>query len=231
MGSSPAPGSDALRELIDQLPDELRREALTHATWSLDRSYSYERLAFLGDSVLGLSVAREVFRRFPEVTSGRLSQIANQTVSGVSCAAVGAELGVPDLLRANEPEGPVDRIPAETLLASGRPLPEVTEALIGACFLHYGLDITAPAVVAAFEQRLALSTDTMLDFKSALQERLARRGAKVSYRVTGESGPPHKRSFDVTAIVGDEEVGSGSGRSKKAAEQMAAEQALKRFGG
>lgn len=220
------PDIKQLAALIEQLPDELRAEALTHATWSGGREHSYERLAFLGDSVLGLAVAEEVFRRHPDVTSGRLSQIANQAVSGVSCAEVGRALGVPEMLTESEPDQPADRIPAATLLAAGRPLPEVTEALIGACFLHYGLDRTAPAVVAAFDGRIRVAADQLIDFKSALQELLARRGTRVSYRVTGESGPAHEKTFEVEAVVNDKIVGSGSGRSKKAAEQMAAEEAL-----
>lgn len=226
MRAEPA-GIDALLSLIGGLPAELRDEALTHATWSGQREISYERLAFLGDSVLGLAVAAEVFRLHPGVTSGRLSQIANQAVSGVSCAVVGEALGVPAMLRAHEPDEPIDRIPAETLLAAGRPLPEVTEALIGACFLHFGFVDTAPAVVAAFAARIKLAADELIDFKSALQEALARRGTRVQYRVTGESGPPHQRIFSIEARVGEKVVGQGEGRSKKAAEQVAAEQALK----
>lgn len=224
------PDIEQLAALIEQLPAELRVEALTHATWSDGRERSYERLAFLGDSVLGLAVAAEVFRLHPDVTSGRLSQIANQAVSGVSCAEVGRALGVPRMLTESEPEEPADRIPAATLLAAGRPLPEVTEALIGACFLHHGLDLTAPAVVAAFSGRIQLAAERLIDFKSALQELLARRGARVAYRVIGESGPAHERTFEVEAVVGEKVVGGGSGRSKKAAEQMAAEEALEALG-
>lgn len=221
----------ALAALIEALPDQLRQEALTHATWSDGRERSYERLAFLGDSVLGLAIAEEVFRRYPDVTSGRLSQIANQAVSGVSCAAVGRVLGVPEMLAASEPDDPADRIPAATLLAAGRPLPEVTEALIGACFLHHGMEKTAPAVVDAFSGRIRFAAEKMIDFKSALQEMLARRRTKVSYRVVEEAGPPHMRTFSIEAVVDDKVVGAGSARSKKAAEQAAAEEALKRLGG
>ena len=220
----------SLRGLVEAIPDELREEALTHSSWSGGKGRSYERLAFLGDSVLGLAVAEEVFRRHPEVSSGRLSQIANQAVSGVSCAEVGRTLGVPEMLAANEPTEPIDRIPAETLLAAGRPLPEVTEALIGACYLHHGMEKTAPAVVAAFNGRIHLAAEELIDFKSALQERLARRGRRVTYRVTAESGPPHQRTFTVEAVIDEEVLGQGVGRSKKAAEQVAAEQALKALG-
>jgi ribonuclease III len=222
---------EALAGLIADLPDDLEQEALTHSSWTEDRTDSYERLAFLGDSVLGLSVASDLFARFPDVDSGGLTKIHNQAVSGVSCAEIGRLLGVPEMLLAAEPDDAPAAIPAETLLAGERPLPEATEALIGACFLAFGFQRTAAAVADAFEVRIEHAAETRIDFKSALQELLARRGARVSYEVTAESGPPHERIFEVAAVVDSERVGEGEGRSKKAAEQAAAEQALKQLGG
>jgi ribonuclease-3 len=221
----------ALSALIDDLPEDLRRQALTHSSWTERRIDSYERLAFLGDSVLGLSVASELLDRYPAIAAGGLTKIHNQAVSGVSCAAVGRELGVPEMLRGNEPDDVTAAIPAEVLLDGERPLPEATEALIGACYLAFGFEPTAAAVVAAFEPRIEHASETRIDFKSALQELLARRGARVSYEVVAATGPPHRRTFEVVAIVDSERVGSGEGRSKKAAEQLAAEQALAQFGG
>jgi ribonuclease-3 len=221
----------ALAALISDLPEDLRRQALTHSSWTERRVDSYERLAFLGDSVLGLSVASELYRRFPDVAAGGLTKIHNQAVSGVSCAAVGRLLGVPEMLRANEPDDFTAAIPAEVLLDGERPLPEATEALIGACHTAFGFERTAVAVAAAFKPRIELASETRIDFKSALQELLARRGARVSYEVTAATGPPHRRTFAVAAIVDSEQVGAGEGRSKKAAEQVAAEQALRALGG
>jgi ribonuclease-3 len=220
----------SLGALVGDLPQDLRAQALTHSSWTTDRALSYERLAFLGDSVLGLAVAAEVFARFPSLDSGALTKIHNQAVSGTSCAEVGRSLGVPAMLLAAEP-GAANGIPAEVLLDGERPLPEVTEALVGACFLAFGFERSAAAVAAAFEPRISLAVETRIDFKSALQELLARRGAHVSYEVISEEGPPHERTFEVSAVVDSDEVGRGSGRSKKAAEQAAAEQALERLGG
>jgi len=222
---------EALSDLVAELPEGLRHQALTHSSWSEERADSYERLAYLGDSVLALAVARDLVERFPEVDAGGLTKIHNQAVSGVSCAEVGRELGVPEMLRGNEPEEMPVGIPAEVLLSGERPLPEATEALIGACFLAFGFERVAAAVAAAFEGRVEHAAETRIDFKSALQELLARRRARVSYEVIAESGPPHRRVFEVAALVDSERVGEGEGRSKKAAEQAAAEQALKRLGG
>jgi len=213
------------------LPDHLRRQALTHSSWTEHRVDSYERLAFLGDSVLGLAVATELFERFEGLASGGLTKVHNQAVSGVACAEVGRELGVPTMFSANEPEEFTGAIPAEVLLEGERPLPEATEALIGACYVAFGFERTAAAVGAAFEPRIEHASETRIDFKSALQELLARRGARVSYEVIAATGPPHRRTFEVEAVVDSERVGEGMGRSKKAAEQLAAEQALKQLGG
>ncbi|HEX7293827.1 MAG TPA: putative dsRNA-binding protein [Solirubrobacterales bacterium] len=230
---SPQPDSPvaALKALIDDLPEDLRRQALTHSSWTERRVDSFERLAFLGDSVLGLAIATRVYENFEQLAAGGLTKVHNQAVSGVSCAAVGTQLGVPEMLRGNEPDGIVGAIPAKILLEGGRPLPEATEALIGACYVAFGFEPTAAAVAAAFAPRIELASETRIDFKSALQELLARRGARVTYEVVAATGPPHRRTFEVVAIVEDEQVGTGKGRSKKAAEQIAAEEAFAHLGG
>jgi ribonuclease-3 len=110
-------------------------------------------------------------------------------------------------------------------------LVEINEALIGACFLAHGFERTATAVASAFQPQIEFAARTRLDFKSALQELLARRGTRVTYDVISEAGPPHDRTFEVAALLDGEQVGRGEGRSKKTAEQAAAEQALERLGG
>jgi len=220
---------EALAGLVGELPGDLRRCALTHSSWTEEESQSYERLAYLGDSVLALAIASDLHDSFEDVDAGGLTKIHNQAVSGVSCAEVGRELGVSEMLAEAEPGGE-EAIPADVLLSGSRPLPEATEALIGACFLAFGFDRTAEAVRLAFEERIEHATETRVDFKSALQELLARRRETVAYEVLSESGPAHERTFEVAAVVGSEQVGTGAGRSKKAAEQVAAERALKRLG-
>lgn len=228
------PADDPVAELaglIADLPEELFNQALTHASWVSRRIDSFERLAFLGDSVLALAIAGELHEVFRELDAGGLTKVHNQTVSGVSCTAVGEALGVPEMLRGRKPADFPGAIEPEVLISAGRPIPEVTEALIGACYLAFGFEATADAVVAAFDQRMELAAVTRIDFKSALQEMLARRGQKVRYEVLQVKGPAHRRSFDVAATVDRERVGVGSGRSKKEAEQRAAEQAFERLDG
>ena len=202
----------------------------THASWSQRRSDSYARLAFLGDSVLALAVTTHLYPRLEaeRFGAGRLTKIRAQAVSGPSCRAVAERLGVPERLRAAAPDYPSGS--AAALVETERVLASVIEAVIGACYLHAGYERTAEAVVDAFMPEIEEALEHPVDFKSALQERLAQHGDLVSYDVVNESGPPHDRMFAVAATVGERTIGHGSGRSKKIAEQRAAREALEQMG-
>ena len=215
-----------LRELLDELPDDLASPVFTHASWTARRSDSYERLAFLGDSVLSLAVTSHLYPRLEadRFGPGRLTKIRAQAVSGRSCREVAERLGVPERLSAAAPAGMATTVPA--LIGTERVLASVIEAVIGACFLAYGYERTAEAVVEAFSPEIEDALEHPVDFKSALQERLARKGALVTYDVVEEEGPPHDRVFSVSATIAGVEVGRGRGRSKKDAEQVAAQVAL-----
>ena len=218
-----------LDDLLQELPEDLHRQVFTHASWTDRRSDSYTRLAFLGDSVLGLAVTTHLYPRLEaeRYGAGRLTKIRAQAVSGASCAQVAERIGVPDRLREAAPEGVGET--AAALVETERVLASVIEAVIGACYLAFGYERTAEAVVEAFEPEIKEALEHPVDFKSALQERLAQTGDTVIYDVVAEHGPPHDRTFDVEARVGDKVIGSGSGRSKKAAEQEAARAALDSF--
>lgn len=221
---------DQLRALYGQLPDDLARQALTHTSWVDRRADSYERMAFLGDSVLGLAVTTHLWPRLDEAQfgAGRLTKIRAQAVSGRACRTVAERMGIPEGMLALAPEEtPANR----QLVQTERVLASVCEAVIGACYLHHGYEATAAAVVEAFEPEIERALSEPEDYKSALQERLARNGATVAYEVREETGPPHDRLFEVAAVVGGEELARGAGRSKKDAEQAAAEAALDSMGG
>jgi len=218
-----------LAELLDELPADLARQVFTHASWSERRSESYARLAFLGDSVLALAVTAHLYPRLEaeRFGAGRLTKIRAQAVSGVACRRVAERLALPERLRAAAPAGV--RETADALLGTERVLASVIEAVIGACYLHAGYDRTAEAVVEAFLPEIETALEHPVDFKSTLQELLARRGEEVSYEVRSEQGPPHERTYVVVASVDGRELGSGSGRSKKHAEQEAARMAVDRL--
>ena len=209
------------------MPDDLARQAVTHSSWTERRSESYERLAFLGDSVLSLAVTTHLYPRLEADAygAGRLTKIRAQAVSGRSCREVAERLGIPERLRMAAPEsvaGPA----TEQLARTERVLASVIEAVIGAVYLEFGYLETADAVVEAFTPEIERALAHPADFKSALQERLARRGTIVTYEIAAEEGPPHERTFEVIAMVEGSPLARGSGRSKKDAEQAAAEAAL-----
>jgi ribonuclease-3 len=220
----PASKGDSLAQLLDELPEALRRQVFTHASWVDHRAESYERLAFLGDVVLSLAVSDHLFPRFERHGAGRLTKVRAQAVSGPSCARVARELGVPERLREAAPEGTGRS--AEMLVDSERVLASVCEALIGAAYLAFGLERVGAAVVSSFSEEIDDALEHPVDYKSVLQERLARRAEVVDYRIDSEQGPPHDRSFVAVAQVGGQELGRGEGKTKKSAEQEAALQAL-----
>jgi ribonuclease-3 len=174
--------------------------------------------------VLALSVSHDLYPR-PEAQrygAGWLTKLRAQAVSARACKAVAEDLGLPERLQAAAPPGASVAQLARTVRAPG----EVLEALIGACYLEFGFERTRDAVVRSFRERIDAALAHPEDSKSALQERLARRGQVVRYDVVAEEGPAHDRRFEVVARVEDVELGRGRGRSKKEAEQLAAAEAL-----
>ncbi|HEX5468336.1 MAG TPA: ribonuclease III [Gaiellaceae bacterium] len=224
-----AGGDAALLELIDSLPAERLRTAFTHASWAPDRADSYERLEFLGDSVLGLAIAQELYERFPDAQEGRLAKIRAHVVSRQSCAVVGRRLELGGRLLA---AGGSDVDPEELrrLAINRNVLAALVEACLGALYLEHGFEAIRGPVVAAFADRIEYALQGHVDYKTELQEELARRGLTVSYGVLEVEGPPHDRTFTCAAVIDDEQLGVGTGASKKAAEQAAARQVLERLG-
>ena len=213
---------ETLAGLLEEIPDDLAREAVTHASWVERRSDSWERLAFLGDVVLGLAVSSDIYPRFPHFGAGRLTKLRAQAVSRGACAEVARDLGLTERVLAAAPPGR----DASGLVRSDRILASVCEAVIGAAYLTFGFERVAPAVVEAFSAQVDEALSHPVDFKSVLQERLARRGEVVAYLIESEQGPPHDRSFVAVAEVAGAALGRGEGKTKKAAEQEAALEAL-----
>lgn len=174
--------------------------------------------------VLSLSVSSNLYPRFPRYGAGRLTKLRAQAVSRQACAQVARDLDVPQRLISHAPEGTGKS--AEMLIESDRILASICEAVIGATYLAFGYERVAPTVVEAFAEQVEEALEHPVDFKSVLQERLARRAEVVTYRIDSEQGPPHDRSFVAVAEVDGEEIGRGEGRTKKSAEQEAALRAL-----
>ncbi len=200
----------------------------THTSWAPDRAASYERLEFLGDSVLELAVARALYDRFPDASEGRLAKIRAHVVSRHSCAAVAKDLDLVRFLLEQAQEVPGAEL--GRISTSRNVLAALLEAAIAAVYLEHGFEQVAPAVVEAFDERIEFARTGRVDNKTELQEALARTGTSVQYEVLDVEGPPHERSFVCVVVVAGKRVGIGRGTTKKAAEQQAALEALESLG-
>jgi ribonuclease III len=169
--------------------------------------------------VLGFSVATALFDRYPELSEGHLSRIRADVVSRRSCAVVARQLGLDAMLTERLADG-------EALAASTNVLAAVLEAMLGVLYLERGIEAVRGPVAEAFagiaEESLAAGPDS----KTQLQELLARRGLAAAYTLVDMEGPPHDRSFRCAVVVDGRVLGSGEGRSKKDAEQLAAAEAI-----
>ena len=182
--------------------------------------------------MLGLAVAGHLFARFPDRPEGDLARIRAHVVSRPSCAATARTLGLDrELVAEAARRGGEAAASAEQLADSDSVMAEVIEAVIGACFVQFGHECVAEAVVAAFEPRVEFALEGHVDYKTVLQEDLARQGASVTYDLVEATGPDHDRRFTSVAIVEGRPLGTGTGPSKKASEQAAAQEALRKLTG
>jgi ribonuclease-3 len=182
--------------------------------------------------VLELAIARELYDRFPDSSEGRLAKIRSHVVSRQSCAAVALDLGLGEQLgAAAAAAGGVVADELARIVKSRNVVAALLEAAIAALFLEHGYEPIEGAIVQAFSERIDYAATTHVDHKTELQEALAKSGRQVSYAVLDATGPPHDRHFECAALVDGDELGRGSGRSKKDAEQAAAKEALAALGG
>lgn len=212
----------------------LLERALSHRSWCAEHpgTLSNERLEFLGDAVLGMVVTDQLMRRHPDRSEGWLSQARSDLVRAGTLYQVAVALGLGDHVRLGRGEE----------LTGGRDKPSIladaVEALIGAVYLDSGFGAAQTMVLGWLEDRLAAqdlaegsgSTPAAADFKSRLQEWCARGGGTVPTYAWTESGPEHDKMFTVSVVIDGEVCATGTGRSKKQAEQAAAQHALDQLG-
>ena len=179
--------------------------------------------------MLELAIAKELYDRYPDASEGRLAKIRSHVVSRHSCAAVARELKMGE--RLSDAAGP-GLAPEELsrIVKSRNVTAALLEAAIAALYLEHGYEPIAPAIVAAFSDRIEYARTTHVDHKTELQEALAKTGRTVTYVVVDVEGPAHERHFSCAAQIDGEELGTGTGRTKKEAEQEAAMQALAAIG-
>ena len=200
---------------------ELLAQALAHRSWCAEHgdADSNERLEYLGDAVLGLVVADHTFRTHPELSDGMLSKVRASVVNARVLADVALDLGIPEHLRLGKGEDLSGGRTKESILA------DTMEAVIGAVYLDGGMDSARELVLSLLSDRItaAVGEPGESDHKSRLQELTVHLGRGVPhYEVVG-SGPDHARRYLATVYVAGQRLGTGEGRSKKDAEQVAAQ--------
>ena len=174
--------------------------------------------------MLELAIAHELYARYPDFSEGRLAKIRSHVVSRASCAVVARELDLGR--RLGEQSSTLQPEEIERLAKNRNVLAALLEAVLGALFIEHGFPAIEDAIVNAFAARIEYALTTHVDHKTELQEALARSGKHVAYVVLSAEGPAHERHFTCAAVVDGEQLGVGEGRSKKAAEQEAAREAL-----
>ncbi len=226
--STPADGraqdADAavlLREMQVRVSDDLLERALTHRSFAYENGGlpTNERLEFLGDSVLGLIVTDTLFRAHPDLPEGNLAKLRAAVVNSRALAAVARGLGLGGYVRLGKGEEATGGRDKSSILA------DTLEAVIGAVYLDGGLDAADALVHRLFDPVIAKSArlGAGLDWKTSLQELTAAQELGGPEYLVDESGPDHQKSFRAVAKIGGHVYGRGEGRSKKEAEQQAAE--------
>ncbi len=207
--------------------ESLLLAAITHPSATEGRSvkYSYERLEFLGDSVLGAIVASTAFHRFHDLDEGGLTRIKVALVSGASLSDVASGLGFADVIVFGSSETGTGKRGLHSALEN------VYEAVVAALYLDGGTD----AALAFVERTLIprMSIDLALEPenpKSALQEKLQEGGITPTYKLVETQGPPHDRTFVAQVYAGSKGLARGKGRTKKEAESQAAKSTLASLG-
>lgn len=211
---------------------ELLNTSLTHSSYANENKPKYsesnERLEFLGDTVISLVVSEYLYKRFPEFPEGELTKRRAAVVCESSLAFAARKINLGEYLLLGKGEESTGGRKRDSILG------DAFEALTGAIYVDGGLKETQEYLLGLFEQEViyALSKGNLfIDYKTELQEVLQKRTkSKIEYKVEKEVGPDHNKKFYMNVIVENKIIGSGLGRNKKEAEQMAAKQALLKIG-
>ncbi len=223
------PLSDIQQRIACTFKDpELLERALTHKSYANENRLSYhnERMEFLGDAVLNLTVSEYLMRTCPGSTEGDLSRLRAAIVSEPTLAAIAREIGLGDYILLGRGEEQTGGRNKDSLIA------DCLEALIASVYLDGGRDAANKFILRFFEDTIkkTCASGGIIDYKTELQELCQERLRQLpEYRVASESGPDHQKQFEVELLIKGQVAGRGTGKSKKEAEQRAAKEALERL--
>ena len=220
-----------LKEFLKQFNVEMKHPALyeqafTHPSYNADantKHHDYERLEFLGDSVIGLCVAEMSYIARSDLNQGNLTKMRASLVSTNGLSSLAKKYNLHEYIRlGNSFSGDISK--------ANHIIENVFEAFIGALYLDQGFKVTKQVLVGMFlDQIKSFNIDQLTDYKSKLQEEIqAEHRESVSYELVSESGPAHNKRFKVRVLFDGIELGTGEGSTKKEAEQLAAKAALEK---
>lgn len=217
---------DLLRE-FNIVPSSLEHFdlALTHPSCNSQNNtkhHDYERLEFIGDSVIGFVTADLIYKHYPDMNQGTMTKLRSSLVCSKGLATFAREISLQEFIKT----GP--SINANQIFSSDKILEDVFEALCGAIYLTCGIDIAFKFIRDLFEEKVInFNLDDLVDPKTKLQEEIqAEYRDAVQYILVNEEGPAHDRTFYVQVKYNGIVLGSGNGKSKKQAEEAAAKDAL-----
>lgn len=202
-------------------------EAITHSSFAEKRVNSYERLEFLGDSILGFTVCEYLFHRYPNWLEGDLTKVKSNVVSRQTCTKIGLEMGIDRILVVGKGVGTLGRVPS-SLVANA------FESIVGAIYLDGGVESVRDFLMPLIEKHVdeAVAGRLEINYKSELQQYSQKRfSVPPNYRVVDDRGPDHEKEFLIGAIVHKQSFSPAWGSNKKEAEQRAAANALAELGG
>lgn len=206
---------------------QLLKTALTHTSYANEhRCESYERLEFLGDSILSIIVSEYLYNKMKKNDEGDLSRIRAQIVCEDSLASLSRKIGLGEFLLLGKGDEKLGSRNRDSILS------DIFEAVLAAVYLDSNIDVTRDYLIAIIKDTIeeAIVHSAHKDYKTTLQEVVAKKShgkAKVMYKTVGETGPEHMKTFYVELLIDGKKVAEGSGSSKKEAEREAAKKALK----
>lgn len=204
---------------------ELFTLALTHPSYNADaktKHQDYERLEFIGDAVISFCVADLIYKSHPEMDQGIMSKLRSYLVKGHTLAEYARKLHLFEFIRVG------NSISTDQVKKSDKILEDVFEALVGAIYLDNGIDVVYEYLKKIFEEDVVnTNQDAITDYKTRLQEEMqAEHRDSVHYELVSQIGPAHDRTFTVNVLFENIVLGTGTGKSKKNAEEAAAKDAL-----
>lgn len=204
---------------------ELYDEAFTHSSYAAvhDLDYNYERLEFLGDSVLNLFISKHLYEKYPDYTEGKLTKMRANYVCQNALIVYSRDLGLKKYLKVSATELNLTKNEVVSITA------DLFESFLGALYIDQGIEFVKNFISENILHYLDNEEIFFVDYKSKIKEHADVNNLEISYKVLKESGVPHDKTFIISILIDGVEMGIGQGKNKKEAEQAASKVALEKL--